>query len=115
MKLKGNEFWIVLSVISFLVAIVLIFFGLDKLLNYSNNDYKYYNAYVGGDAYNFIINGNYANGFFILAAMFALIGVGFIIAYYQTKMIVIQETMMASTISTESAIYKIHDNLDTEE
>lgn len=44
--------------------------GQDKLTNYYNSE-NYpslnHNAYVGGDAYNFIINGNYATGFFVLS------------------------------------------------
>ena len=39
--------------------------GFDKIYSYDNGElypYTYHNAYVGGDAYNYIINGNYAIG-----------------------------------------------------
>ncbi|WP_053956809.1 hypothetical protein [Inediibacterium massiliense] len=32
------------------------------------------NAYVGGDAYNYIINSNYATGYFVLALSFTILG-----------------------------------------
>ena len=37
--------------------------------NYRSSEYHSLsvNAYVGGDAYNYIINGNYATGFFVLS------------------------------------------------
>ena len=39
--------------------------GFFKMLIY--DDYNEINAYVGGDAYNFIINGTYATAYFVLA------------------------------------------------
>ena len=61
--------------------------GIDKMTNYYNSEYssKLVNAYVGGDAYNYIINGTYATAFFVLTAMFALAAVGFIIIHYLSK------------------------------
>lgn len=35
------------------------------------------NAYVGGDAYNYIINANYATAFFVLGIFFVIVGFGF--------------------------------------
>lgn len=62
--------------IFFSASIVMIIKGIDKMVNYENgygysdmSDYIYddegenHNAYVGGDAYNYIINGNYSTGF----------------------------------------------------
>ncbi len=51
-----------------LAAVFIILFGImtykgyDKITNYYNSDYSMLNknAYVGGDAYNYIINGTYA-------------------------------------------------------
>ena len=40
------------------------------------------NAYVGGDAYNYIINGNYVTAFFVLATLFVILGIGTIIIHY---------------------------------
>ena len=89
MKAKGKGLWKGLSCISFLVSAAALSLGLDKMLYYDNGEYypyEYHNVYVGGDAYNYIINGNYATGFFVLAAMFALMGIGFIVLYYLSKM-----------------------------
>jgi len=36
------------------------------------------NVIVGGDAYNYIINANYATGFFVLALISTMSGLGFI-------------------------------------
>lgn len=41
--------------------------GFFKMLVYEYDDYDAINAYVGGDAYNFIINGTYATAYFVLA------------------------------------------------
>ena len=59
--------------------------GFDKIYSYDNGElypYTYHNAYVGGDAYNYIINGNYATAFFVLTLTFAMLGVGFCVLAY---------------------------------
>ena len=58
------------------------------MLNYDSGDYypyKYVNAYVGGDAYNYIINGTYATAYFVLTAMFVLASIGLVIVHYLAK------------------------------
>lgn len=76
--------WCYLAMASFLGACFTLYKGIDKMTNYYNSEYSssLVNAYVGGDAYNYIINGNYATAFFVLTAMFALAAVGFIIIHY---------------------------------
>jgi hypothetical protein len=37
------------------------------------------NAYVGGDAYNYIINANYFTGFMVMALILVIIGSAFLI------------------------------------
>lgn len=71
--------WIVLSIISAILSVINMILGFDKMLNYINDGLSFHNAYVGADAYNFIINGTYSTGFFVLAAMFGIMGVGFLI------------------------------------
>jgi hypothetical protein len=66
-----------LASFSYIVATIFIGLGFYKMLVYSNSDtypYKSVNAYVGGDAYNYIINSNYAGAFFTLALIFVLLG-----------------------------------------
>ena len=87
-KHRGNKIWCWLSSVSFITMAVFIGLGFDKMFAYDNGEYypyKYRNVYVGGDAYNYIINGNYATAFFVLATMCALLGVAFIGLYYLTK------------------------------
>lgn len=43
------------------------------------------NAYVGGDAYNYIINANYATGFFVLAMICVILGCFFFLMSYLKK------------------------------
>ena len=68
-----------------LAAVFIILFGV--MTNYYNSDYSMLNknAYVGGDAYNYIINGTYAAAYFVLAAGFLISGIvcmaaGFLLA-----------------------------------
>ena len=53
----------------------------DRFMNYNNGEYgdPLVNAYVGGDAYNYIINGTHATVFAILAGIFFLSGILFIL------------------------------------
>ena len=89
MNQKGNGLWKALSCVTFIISAIVLGLGLDKMFNYDSGEYfpyEYHNAYVGGDAYNYIINSNYATSFFVLATMFALMGIGFIVLYYLSKM-----------------------------
>lgn len=62
-----------LSIIGFIASAICVFMGFNKMLLYKNNSESSYlsdysvNAYVGGDAYNYIINGTYATAYFVLA------------------------------------------------
>lgn len=74
---------LVLSCVAIILGIVFCIIGFDKKNNYYNSE-NYYklnvNSYVGGDAYNYIINGTYFAGFLALGgAMFicgCICGVG---------------------------------------
>lgn len=70
----------VVAVIFYLVSAIMLFKGYDKMTNYQNSDYPSINvnAYVGGDAYNYIINGTYATAFFVLSAGFMITGTIFL-------------------------------------
>lgn len=51
--------------------------GFYKMFAYENSEYSFgtkTNVYVGGDAYNYIINGTYATGFFVLFGAFLIAG-----------------------------------------
>lgn len=104
MKSTRTNLWMGLSVVSFVISAILIFVGFEKMFVYENGEsypYDLHNAYVGGDAYNYIINGNYATAFFVLATLFALLGVGFIIVHYLHKADSTQELLTEQNLLKE--------------
>lgn len=77
MKNKSIKIMYIIAICFFIASGFMLYKGYDKITNYymsesfsSLNE----NAYVGGDAYNYIINGNYATGFFVLSMGFLLSG-----------------------------------------
>ena len=80
--------WCYLAVASLCCGAFTFYKGLDKMFRYDSGDsypHKYVNAYVGGDAYNYIINGTYATAFFVLTAMFVLAAIGLVIIHYLSQ------------------------------
>ena len=80
-----NKVWAWISGILFVVSLFPLCKGYDKMVHYYSSETfssLNKNAYVGGDAYNYIINAGYATAFFVLAMGCALLGVGFLIVYY---------------------------------
>lgn len=76
------------AVISYLLSLVFISLGLHKMFVYKNPSSALLsskNVYVGGDAYNYIINANYATGYFTLAIFCAVIGATFLICSFLKK------------------------------
>lgn len=68
--------------ITFIVSAIIPFvLGIYKLLVYESGQYGFdgKNAYVGGDAYNYIINANYFTGFMVMALILVVIGCTFLI------------------------------------
>ena len=71
-----------ISSICFGLSTIFILLGFNKLFVYENNsDYIEYckNAYVGSDAYNYMINKEYATAYFVLAILFVIIAMGTLI------------------------------------
>ena len=102
--MKKNNVWKILSGVSFFVSLIFLYMGFDKIYSYDNGElypYTYHNAYVGGDAYNYIINGNYATAYFVLTLTFAMLGIGFCVLSYMRKM---SESFMATDMSSEACI-----------
>jgi hypothetical protein len=65
-----------LSSIFYLISAIFMGLGFHKLYKYENYDSEILdsvNAYVGGDAYNYIINTGYATSFFIIATLFTIL------------------------------------------
>lgn len=81
MYMKRNAFWKVCGITSSICSLIPLFMGLNKMLIYDNSG-ETINAYVGGDAYNYIINANYSTAFFVLFGVLLLAGIGFIGLWY---------------------------------
>lgn len=99
------------AVLCFVMFGIMTYKGYDKMTNYHNSEYssRTKNAYVGGDAYNYIINGTYSTSFFVLATGFLISGVLCIIG---GKLIdVIQFTLKDKTSYLNSGTYIKEDSL----
>lgn len=87
-SVRKTSIWSILSGCSLVCSLFTLYKGIDKMTNYYNSE-NYpslnVNAYVGGDAYNYIINGTYATAFFVLTAMFLLSSIGLMILHYVAK------------------------------
>ncbi len=69
----------ILAKLSYVVAVIWMGMGFYRLYVYENPEsylFESKNAWVGGDSYNFIINGTHATAFFILCLTFIVIGLG---------------------------------------
>lgn len=85
MEEKNKSLWRSLGIASAVIAVIPLLIGFYKLFAYDSGEFYPYesvNAYVGGDAYNFIINANYASAYFILAGTLILSAIGFGILWY---------------------------------
>lgn len=61
------------SIFSAIIGVIVWCYGFYKYLSYNSGDYgDAVNAYVGGDAYNFIINGTYFTAFSVIGGVFIL-------------------------------------------
>lgn len=68
----------IIAAVCFLLFAIMVYKGYDKMTNYDNPESilrESTNAYVGGDAYNYIINGTYATAYYVLAAGFFISGI----------------------------------------
>ncbi len=77
MKSKSLKIVLIIAICFYIASAFTLYKGYDKMTNYyMSESYSSLNenAYVGGDAYNYIINGNYATGFFVLSMGFLLSG-----------------------------------------
>lgn len=80
--------WVICSLVSFVASAWSLYRGIDKMTHYYSSEFSSslnVNAYVGGDAYNYIINGTYTTAFFVLAVGFFLGAIGFLILHYMNK------------------------------
>lgn len=77
MKKTISTFLLLLSIVFFAIGIYCVYQGFDKKDNYAQSEYSWgenVNAYVGGDAYNYIINGTYFAGYCALGGALLICG-----------------------------------------
>lgn len=67
-----------ISVMLYVASLIVGCMGVDKITNYANEYPNYVNSYVGGDAYNYIINGTYSTSFFVIASALAIMATMFL-------------------------------------
>lgn len=80
--------WCWLSIASLVCGCITFCKGIHRMVRYENSEYSWgdhINAWVGGDAYNYIINGTHATAFFVLTMMFVLSAIGLLIVHYLAK------------------------------
>jgi uncharacterized membrane protein YbaN (DUF454 family) len=74
--------WWIWGTIFYVHAVALFYKGVSQFEDYYMADNTYedsVNAFVGGDAYNYIINASLQTGWFVLSAMFFISGTMFIV------------------------------------
>ena len=83
-----RQFFALAAVICFIVSGVFFYKAYDVKTNYYNSEDFYSlseNAYVGGDAYNYIINGTYFTGYAVIASAFFISGILLITCNVKTQ------------------------------
>ena len=85
-----KTFLVLIGLLAIIASAFFFYQAYDKYMNYYNSEVftsLQKNAYVGGDAYNYIINGTYFTGFSVLGVGSLLLGMLCIgIAYISSKM-----------------------------
>lgn len=102
-KMSG---WCKTAIVSLICGIITLCCGFYKMFCYDAGEVV--NAYVGGDAYNYIINGTYATAYFVLTAMFVLASIGLVIIHYlsNNKTVKPKEVQLHGTTANENFMKK---------
>lgn len=94
----------VLSAVSYIIGFISLYFSYDKFSNYVNTKQSILNvnSYVGGDAYNYIINASYFTGFAVIGIGLLIIGTLFIIGATNVE----NSEMMLNEMKTQTGNQK---------
>ncbi|WP_368503166.1 hypothetical protein AB3N04_12970 [Alkalihalophilus sp. As8PL] len=74
--------WLIWAIIFYVHALFFLYKGIDRVEGYNMNEYASslnQHVFVGGDAYNYIINANIQTAFFVMAGAFFIAGTMMII------------------------------------
>lgn len=93
----------IFSVGFWLGAIYALYMGFNKMTVYENSEIyveENKNVYVGGDAYNYIINGTYATGYFVLfgACLIAGFLVEILISMKKTRTAITEQKALGNNV-----------------
>lgn len=107
MERKRTYTWGLWATFSLVASIASALMGFYKMYIYDNPD-SYYatkiNVYVGGDAYNYIINAGYATAFFTLASLFMIAAIGCMVLEYLYQIKSQGQTPQRSFINAERPV-----------
>ena len=95
--------YIVLGFLSWIASIYPFYIGWEKL-NFRVSlfvTYKYAREYVGGDAYNYIINSTQSTSYFIIGGILILSGFMFFILYYLHKNRIIEKDTLKNEVKSD--------------
>lgn len=77
-QIKPNLSFHIMSIVTMMLSLLPLGLGFHKMFVYNNTEGIYLdeakNAYVGGDAWNYVINGTYSIAFFVLFAALLVAG-----------------------------------------
>lgn len=92
MNINSNP-WIIGAFILYTLSFVSACVSLFKLWVYRSEDFSSkVNYYVGGDAYNYIINGTHATVYMLLSILFTLIASVILIIFYLKRALKLKDT-----------------------
>lgn len=115
-KQSSSNAWKGWGIVFLILALLPLFLGFNKLLVYNNSTYRSVNAYVGGDAYNYIINGNYATAYFVLTGILvmAAIGCGIMWNFCEIRNGLYEIEIPESTLKASEQVDRIKDDIQPE-
>lgn len=105
--MSGNEKSLkVISIIALILSIIMLCVGFYKINVYEDSIFEPKNAYVGGDAYNYIINGTYFSGYMAIGGALLIVsavcfGFSKVIQTVDSQSYGIRQEMGRTTLSTE--------------
>ena len=103
-KESVKKIFLILTIVLLVVGSVFLVNAINKKNNYYNSDYssRSVNAYVGGDAYNYIINAGYFTGYAVLAGSCYILSGMFFCSYAKLN-IAVPKSEISKDVSGEQS------------
>ena len=87
--MKDKLAYLIISIVFYLITAFYMYNGFNFLNNYDTE--RHVNVWVGGDAYNYIINAGKANANFTIALIFCIVATAFLIFYMNRPKVDIED------------------------